>query len=340
MRNILYVSLKEAEREAERNIKDLEERGYTVVYYTDTIAHETIRSLLEENFFYFVISFEFYAVLSKACVVAGTKYVVRLPEESYEILKTDNIGTAVNYIMVSDEVLLEKIKAQGGRAFYIPKEETVGWGIEKWVFNKSEWNIYELIERLVALRDKYRTREILFRDLGKLESQEELLESTDIYFDRLEEEKQMNFALKEQVAEYVEALLRQRNFDSWRELVLWNNRHGVRELKNTFWQFYILWNIMSVYVEEMKAYIEMGVIPCVLQFGSLEEMTDTYFVTLFLLRRLEYDIAPEEERDIISYIVERNLSGILLMHIIKDGQIDNKGKVAVRIKELLANYEQ
>jgi len=178
------------------------------------------------------------------------------------------------------------------------------------------------------------------KDLKGIENENEVMRLTDQYFADLASEQRLYFQLKDRLMEYIEYLLEKRTEDSWREIVLWNKKHECRILSNYFWQFYLLQKISSVFAEEMLQYYESGELPSVLQFGSFQELSETYFHLLLLLRRLNYDMASKEEADIMDYIVKKNISGIFIHHVIEYNQIEDKEKVYKRLGELLIRYEQ
>ena len=63
----------------------------------------------------------------------------------------------------------------------------------------------------------------------------------------------------------------------------------------------------------------------------MQELTDAYFKVIFLCRRLEYGVEPEEE--IMEYIQKMKFSDVVIHSIISEAQIFNKEKVLKAIEE-------
>jgi len=302
-KKILYLKLHDAE--CREIISELQKNDYEVV--EQTINEETLKEIgeiLNKDFYYFTLSNEFYDGIYKVCINTATKYVTCIGPVQQGV---------VNYY-----TLLQKTN----------------------IFNAEEEKLYRTINELFLLhKDKSRPKKEL-RDLNGIEDEEEIKRLTDQYFFQMESEQKLCFQLKEQLMEYIDCLLEKRVEDSWREIVLWNKRHECRTLCNRFWQFYLLQKASSIFAEEMIQYYESGESPSIVQFGSFKELSEAYFHLLLLLRRLNYDVATEEEADIVAYIMEKNVSGIFIRHVIEQNQIEDKEKVYQRLEELLIKYEQ
>lgn len=178
------------------------------------------------------------------------------------------------------------------------------------------------------------------KDLRDIEDDAEIIRCTDEYFAKMEAEREETFQLKEQLMGHVNDLLALQTIDSWREIVSLNQREECRRLSNSFWQFYLLQKASAIFAEEMIEYYQNGEAPSIIQFKSFEELSQTYFHTLLLLRRLNYNVAMEENTDIVNYVMEKKLSGIFLHYVIEQNQIEDKEKVYQRLEELFAKYEQ
>lgn len=87
---------------------------------------------------------------------------------------------------------------------------------------------------------------------------------------------------------------------------------------------------------EWEEYLQNRTPISVMQFHDMEEMLETYYRTIFLCRRIEYGIGPENE--LINYICKKKLSYIYVMYILEKEQIDNKEKVKKKIEGIWPDY--
>lgn len=211
---------------------------------------------------------------------------------------------------------------------------------EESIFNEKEAVIYDTINESFWERQNKPAPIKGLEYLGGIQDEKQIRQLTDAYFSRLEEDRRLRVQLKEQLLEYIDSLLALQSVDSWREISLWNKRHECRALENFFWEFFVIKKSVAIFSEEMLEYYKTGDVPSILRFTSFAELSETYFHLLLLLRRLNYDVAPEENMDIIHYILEKSLSWIFVRHVVEHNQIENKGKVYQRLEELLKGYEQ
>jgi len=317
-KNVLF--LKQNNSEYGEVIRQFQNHGYHVVEYnikvdTNYIMEamlQEIAQILYKNLYYFVFSFKFYEEMYQICMRTSTKYVTC----SGEVRK----GLNNSFCLLQNEIN--------------PKR------IEECVFNKPELDIYNTIDKLYTMNNEHVEPIIRLEELSQIKDDGEVVRLTDCYFDKMEKEKTLTFLLKEQLMEYIDGLLKLKTKDSWQEILLWNKRYECRKLGNRFWQFYLLQKVSAIYAEEMIQFYECGEEPSVVQLGSFEELSETYFHLLLLLRRLNYEVASEEEADIVDYIMEKKMSGIFIRHVIEHNQIEDKEKVYKRLEELLIKYEQ
>lgn len=99
-----------------------------------------------------------------------------------------------------------------------------------------------------------------------------------------------------------------------------------------FWEFYVLHAMIRIFVDEVNSVIAENGQISMLSLHSMQELTDSYFKTLFLLRRIEYEIEPMEE--IKEYIDDRKLSRYFIEGIIRETRIFNADKVKKKMEEL------
>lgn len=304
-KNILFLKYNDVE--CENVISDLQKQGYHVVEYVindeaSCISEDTLKEideLLLKNFFYYALSKEYHDEIYKVCVNTATKYVTSTGQIQ--------LGLHNYYSLLQGEK----------------------------VFGSKEEDIYETINKLYWLHKTQTEPVIGLKDLKDIEDEEEIVRLTEEYFAKMESEQELYFCLKEQLMEYIDELLKKQTEDSWREIVLWNKRHECRRLCNRFWQFYLVQKASSIFAEEMIHYYKCGEVPSIVRFRSFEELSETYFHSLLLLRRLNYDVASEEESDIVDYIMEKKISGIFIRHVIEQNQVEDKEKVYKRLEELL-----
>lgn len=304
-KKILYVKWDGAE--CGDIISELQERGYDVVEYDidkDNNSLAEVGQILYSDFFYFVLSDEFHDEIYKVCMNSATKYVT---------CKASGPQGLINYYSL------------------LPNTD---------ILNVKEAKIYHTISELRSLHRENRLQIKGLEDLKDIEDEEEINRLTDHYFAWIESEQHLCIQLRDELLEYIDSLLEKRVEDSWRDIILWNKRHECRTLCNRFWQFYLLQKSISVYAEEMIQYYESGEVPSIIQFGSFQELSEVYFHLLLLLRRLNYDVSPEEDADIVAYIMEKKVSAIFIRHVIENNQIEDKEKVYKRLEELLIKYEQ
>ena len=348
MKKILYV--KNNKIENQQVIEEFKNCGYAVMEYEmtdkkstvdDEVIIQEVSQIVNETFFHFVFSFDFYEAACRACMETATKYVIWLEQGNSDTQNSNYLGNIINHFVVSDSKFYEEWKQKGVLNCYeVPREENSVSKAEGLIFKEGELDVYHTIDELFALHKNDKEPKITLKKLSSIKEADELMKQTDCFFNKMESEKELSILLKEQLLAYVDGLLQKTDWNAWREMVLWTRRHECRDLLYCFWEFYLLKKSVAIYSEETIQYYENGDIPSIIQMGSFQELSETYFKLLFLLRRLVYDIAPEEEKDIIDYIMDRKVSVVFIKHVIEHNQIENKEKVYKRLEELLAEYEQ
>ncbi len=295
------------------------ELGYEVIVY-DTQAQDVARAL-EDDFFYFVFSDGFIEEVYNACLGTATKYLSFFEEENrilYEAL-CRNYHPANCYFMMQSEECMEQL--------------------EEWLFAEKELEVYHAINELHQLRKGSVKLNFGLKQLRDISDEAEVLRLTDVFFDKLEREKILVLHLRDRLLEYLDTLLAQRTIDAWREIILWNKRHECRDLVNVSWQFLLLLKAVKIYAEEMVEYHKSGKIPFIVKIGSFEELHYVYFQLLLLLRRVEYDVTPEDNGEILGFIKDNGISWAFIHSVVEENQITDEERVYQRLEELLISYE-
>lgn len=184
------------------------------------------------------------------------------------------------------------------------------------VFDDEELEIYAAIHEL----EKYRKENGNVNDGIPKENKK-----VDDFFELVEGEKEIDFCLKHLMTKRINRLLAQKTIAAWDEMTVWSRRNYTRELNARFWEYHVMRVVLNVYIDERKRYYNTGETISVLNFSSFEEIMKTYYNTIFLLRRVEYDIEPKYE--IVNWVREKCLSDIFIYHVIENGQINNKARV-------------
>ena len=83
--------------------------------------------------------------------------------------------------------------------------------------------------------------------------------------------------------------------------------------------------VLDIFIAELKACYSHATPVFVLSLHSMEEVCETYFMTVFLLRRIEYGVAPIDET--MDNIKRWKLSYIWIQNIIKEAKINDKERV-------------
>lgn len=344
MAKVLYVSCGEPPKD--KMILELEQYGFQVQkciigneqeMEEENSAYIRLEKKLQETFFYFVIAERFYPMLARACSFTGTKYFSIIQKPQSPFWNSQYLISKTNYIFLTDASLYAGMQERKPQVFYYAAEGTGLSEILEIAFSEKEWSLYDSICRLEEVREKSPGMDgETFNHLGEIKDNALMLEKTEDFFDAIELEKNYRFQLKEQAEEYINTLMEKGTREVWQEIVVWNKRNGFRELKSSFWEFFVLWRVLLIYVKELNEWYEYGTAMSVLHLKSMEEMSDLYIRIIFLLRRLEYGI--EEGEEIVRYIADGRVSLIFLDYIIETEQIEDKSKVRNELRKLCRSY--
>lgn len=189
------------------------------------------------------------------------------------------------------------------------------------MFSKEESDILHTIRRFKFLRNK---------NCEEAERQKTDLDVNAVFRIK-EKEREISLLLKEQLMKQMNILLSAGNIDGWLEIMAWFSLlKGELPLWNKFWEFHVMERVCDIFKQELMAFSEHGMVVSVLAFRNVQELTDTYFKSIFLCRRIEYGVEPIDE--IFDYIREKRLSPAFIKSIVKNSQINDKGKVMGRIE--------
>lgn len=287
------------------------------------VEYSKLVMFLRKKTYHIMCSVNFDEILANAGYVSGTKYVSFQYDVSENALSSIYANYVTNYIIVNE--LLPYIQFRKKRV------ETVYYcsfdmnEILANVISDEELDIYKTILEL----EDFRRQD---GNMVKSNKREDVYESYG-------REKEFLLRLKEQCGNYFDSLMSKRNCTAWEEMFVWFNRNVAKELDKHFWEFYVLRIMVQVYREEREAAERTGKELSVLQFGSRQELFDTYFKMIFLLRRLEYDVDIESHMEAVIFIKKYSLSDIFMKFIFEKGQIDNKEKVIIKLKKLWQEYD-
>lgn len=204
------------------------------------------------------------------------------------------------------------------------------------IFKEKELELFDTIQQLEVIRGKYPDT-YWHQELSSYikNYQQVSRQQTDKIFLCMEEERDSLFKLKEKFTCYINDLLEQRCLEAWQEIVIWFNRNYTKEMMAVFWEFNILLKFIEIFLEEMRSEKKISVF----HFSSMEDIIQNFLYITFFLRRIEYGLEKEGEREMIEYFHSLNLSDIAYRHMIDNSQLFDKEKVKMYIKEMVEKYE-
>lgn len=287
---------------------------------------ELVTAMMSKTY-HFVFSINFDEVVARAAYSSGTKNVVWQCESSGASLCSGCIKYPTNYIMTEDVLLSTQFRGIGIETIYYMAPDITLEKIMDISFTAKELQIYDTILELERFRVQTTSESIPSQD--KVEKS----------YLKIISEKEFLISLKEQLMEQIDELLSSKSSRGWEEIIVWYTRNGTKEITKRFWELYILDKMIGVYIEERSRFYRMKQAISMVQFGSMAELTKSYFEMIFLLRRVEYDIEPETHMEVVRYIKERGLSDAWVACIYKNAQIENKEKVEKKLRELWDNYD-
>ncbi len=193
------------------------------------------------------------------------------------------------------------------------------------VFSESEWNVLCALQRYEYIRDHLQL--VLDAAPAGLTAGENMV----LQLEKMDCEKESILELKGHMMAQLDVLLKQESVDAWCEMLVWYQYVMQKDLARSFWEFYVFKMMLDIFVAECKACSENGKRPSVIQLHGMKEVLDVYYKTVFLLRRLEYDVEPVDE--LKEYVGKKGLSPIFVHYILNNSQIQNKQKVRNMIED-------
>lgn len=313
----------------------------------DEDLQKSLEESLRQSTYHFVFSIEYTPFISLACSSCGTKYVSWTYDNTAFLNNVKNLGDYINYAFVSDYLLYQRLANQGCRSiYYLPLE--VSANIDNYgqyikfmntvLFKEGELGIFETILQLEAVRKSNGNRcwiyemNVCFRDYNQIKGN-----TADDIYELMRGEEKFVHRLKGQLINYLNALFKVKYMNILSEIMVWYRRQFTSELRAFCWEFTCLLIFLNISLEEMSVTEEFGY-PSILQYDGIEDICHTYLQTVFYLRRMEYEIEPEKEEEILLYIEQRKLTEIALEHILREGRIYDKEKVKNQLLELRRRY--
>lgn len=192
------------------------------------------------------------------------------------------------------------------------------------VFSDTEWNVLCALQRYEELRIQLNM--IVNSAPTGLNQEEAMI----LELEMMDCERDSILMLKRQMSIQLDILLQQERINAWCEILVWYQYVIQKDLAHRFWEFYVLKIILNIFVIEHKEKGQTGKPPSVMQLHGMKELQDVYFKTVFLLRRLEYEVEPMDE--LREYIKERGFTSTFVNYILENAQINNKEKVRKAIE--------
>ena len=187
------------------------------------------------------------------------------------------------------------------------------------MFSLEEQNILQTVAEFEKMRWKHNEK---LKEISSMTKSRKI----DTIFQIKEQERVVSFKLREQLIEQMNSLLRQRSINAWMDILTWYHLLKHKKLAvDKFWEFFVLEIMLKAFYEELKL-MDMGRgHVSVLLLCSMEELTETYYKIVFLLRRIEYDVEPNDE--ILYFMAEKKISLTVIETILHNSQIYNIKKI-------------
>ncbi len=181
------------------------------------------------------------------------------------------------------------------------------------MFQPTEWDV------LLAMKEYKQC----LRQIEKNSSQEktDVKRNMERQLERMDEEKETILLLREKMLLHLDVLLAIGTIEAWCEILVWYRFVIQEKLATRFWEFYILKIVLDIFVKECNKGMNISV----LHLNSMKEINEIYFKTVFLLRRIEYEIEPMDE--LADFVAEQRLSFLFVQGVLKEAQICDKNKV-------------
>lgn len=150
-------------------------------------------------------------------------------------------------------------------------------------------------------------------------------------FRKMERDKDISFSLKKRIFSYMDLLLEQGTIEAWKEILLLYQFLEKKEvLVNEFWEFSVLKTMLNAFETELNLHYKEERPISLLKICNMEELMETYFRVVFLLRRIEYDVEPISGT--LCELMENRISPATVWAVLKDARIFHREKVARVIK--------
>ena len=311
-------------------IEEIRQSGCNVIVYNINlneelqVAYSNLVMVLRKKTYHIMCSVDFDEILANAGYASGTKYVSIQQNMDENALNSEYINYPTNYVLINELLAYIQFRKEGIETVYYSMNLGEIWSQ---IILNEELTIYETILELEDFRK--RNGQVVVSKDKKLEEM----------YDGFAKEKDFLFRLKKQFMLYVDCLLKKKSNSSWEELIVWYNRNGTRDLRQFFWEFYVLDIMIKVFKEEREVANRLGANISILQFSSMQELFNVYFKAIFMLRRLEYDVAEESCMETVVFIKQNSLSDIFMKYIFENGQIEDRRKVAIKLKQLWQEYD-
>ena len=196
------------------------------------------------------------------------------------------------------------------------------------LFIAEEWDILNIIHKFE-----------IFRNVMEEEENIRCRQDNMTVFIQAEKEMEISFELKEKFLSRIGVLLATKTVEAWLEIIIWYSLLAEKKLIiEDFWEFPVLRIMIDIFVKELNAFLEKGNSISILSLNCMQKLTDVYFKTVFLCRRIEFGIEPVKE--IGEYIKEKNFSFAFIESIVYEAQIFNKEKVMEAVKGWYGNDDR
>ncbi len=311
-----------------------------------------LKDILKEKIYHFVFSIDYFSSIALACDEFGAKYVSWVYDHSTLQRNLSHAGVYTNYIFVSEYSLYEKLIKDGFRTIYcfpVTAPDDLGM-YEQYIrfmysilFKEGELEVFDYLRRMEEIREINGNRYWVHM-MNKCFVEPENIE--DSYVDTIYElqatEREFAFSLKRELTSYIDGMLKKKDKNSDWEIFTWLKKNFISELFGIFWEFYCLTDFVILSLDARRGDTGKGE-SSLLTYNSMDEMSRVFLQTVFYLRRLEYDLVPEGEREgfakeFFAYTDKWDLSGKVLKHIVEKAQIFDKQKVNIELSRLRREY--
>ncbi len=199
------------------------------------------------------------------------------------------------------------------------------------MFSLEERNILRTIQEFEQMRKCTEGQEKIRND-----KERDVDKFTERVFREREKERDISFQLKEEIIEQINQLLKKGKTEDWLDILAWYQLlKGKNLIINKFWEFPVLSTMLKAFKKELVLYCSEGSPISVLALHTLNELTDSYFEIVFMLRRIEYDVEPINELEY--YMLKEKLSLSVVKTVLEEARIFDKRKVQRIIDNWVGN---